>query len=174
MSDEDLETKYKKKSQSTEQMTVFIIFVMALISLTTAVCYGMMVAYTTMYVTGIKSVVLGFIQFSMAFISLVITLLASQLAQNFYPQFPSLENPPDRAITFGLWHFALASFIVGDPLFMELRDDKIMKSRPSWVQAMNLFTLSTSIALGVGFLLGVFGFVKLENDWRYMLRKKKD
>ncbi|KAJ2071372.1 hypothetical protein GGH13_003395 [Coemansia sp. S155-1] len=156
----------KDKDKGNEPMVGFVIFLMSLINILSLACYGLMVAYTTVYLTGIRTVVLGFVQFSMAFISLILAVLAAPMSQIYHEHFPVLYDPPDRAITLGLWQCALGAFLVGDPLFMELRDPKIMSKRSSWAQSLGPLTFATSIALGVGFLLGIYGFIQFSNNPR--------
>ncbi|KAJ2460589.1 hypothetical protein GGF42_000749 [Coemansia sp. RSA 2424] len=170
MGDDD---KKEKKAPIPQPIVGFATFLMALINILTVACYGMMVAYTTVYLTGIRTVVLGFVQFSMGFIALILAVLSAPMSELYYEHFPVFNHPPDRAFTIGLWQCALAAFIVGDPLFMELRDPKIAKSKATWAQAMGPLTFATAIALGAGFLMGIYGFLMFSNDG-HPKEKKKD
>ncbi|KAJ2910888.1 hypothetical protein GGI21_000410 [Coemansia aciculifera] len=147
---------------------------MSMVNVLTVACYGLMVAYTTVYLTGIKTVVLGFVQFTMGFIALVLAVLAAPICEDYYEHFPVFKDAPDRVFTIGLWQCALGAFIIGDPLFMEFRDASLMQSRSSWAQSMGMLTLATSIGLGSGFVFGIIGFMRFDTISGLKKTEEKD
>lgn len=140
-------------------LTTYIAFV----NLYTAVMFGFLVAYTTVYIHDQHSIPTGFTEFAMAALALFLCILTSFIAIPFYELFPAFKAPSHRLLTMGLWDMALGAFLIGDPLFIAFKDGDY-KGGVGWVDNMWPMLLADAGLLCSCLVIGFLGFMFLPGN----------